>query len=176
MPKRILKRWMPDPAKLKNHQHLRLFGKWLNNASLWHLNRRSAAGAFAVGLFMAWIPLPCQMALAAGAAILLRVNLPVSVALVWLTNPLTMPPLFYAAYYCGSRLLGMPPVEFHLALDWESLVSVMETIGLPFLFGSAVLAIASSLLGYLLIQGLWRLSIQRRWARRRRQPANIALF
>jgi len=175
MPKRILKRWMPDPAKLKSHRHLSLFGKWLNDGNIWHLNRRSAAGAFAVGLFMAWIPVPCQMLLAAGAAIVLRVNLPVSVALVWLTNPLTMPPLFYFAYYCGSHLLGMPPVEFNLTLSWECVLGVMETIGLPFLFGSAVLAIVSSLLGYLIIQGLWRLSIQRRWARRR-HPANIGLF
>ncbi len=166
---------MPDPAKLQNHQHLRLFGRWLNNASLWHLNRRSAAGAFAVGLFMAWMPLPCQMLLAAGGAILLRVNLPVSVALVWLTNPLTIPPLFYFAYQCGSRLLGRPPVEFNLPQSFESLLGMMGSVGLPFLFGSVVLAIISSLLGYLLIRGLWRLSIQRRWARRR-QPAGSILF
>jgi ABC-type glycerol-3-phosphate transport system substrate-binding protein len=69
MPKRLIKRWLPDQDKLKEHKHLRLFGKLLLDASLWHLNRRSAAGAFAVGLFMAWIPLPCQMLLAAGGAI-----------------------------------------------------------------------------------------------------------
>lgn len=61
MPKRLIQRWLPDPATLKEHKHLRLFGKLLLDANLWHLNRRSAAGAFAVGLFMAWVPLPCQL-------------------------------------------------------------------------------------------------------------------
>ena len=107
MPKRLIKRWLPDQDKLKEHKHLRLFGKLLLDANLWHLNRRSAAGAFAVGLFMAWIPLPCQMLLAAGGAILFRVNLPLSVALVWLSNPVTMPPLFYGAYLVGCQLLAI---------------------------------------------------------------------
>ncbi|SIQ68664.1 DUF2062 domain-containing protein [Aeromonas hydrophila] len=48
MPKRLIQRWLPDPATLKEHKHLRLFGKLLLDANLWHLNRRSAAGAFAV--------------------------------------------------------------------------------------------------------------------------------
>ena len=73
------------------------------------------------------------MVLAAGLAILVRVNLPISVALVWVTNPLTMPPMFYFAYYVGVHLLGMPPVDFELSFSWEWLRSVMSTIGTPFL-------------------------------------------
>lgn len=157
---------MPDPAKLRESKQLSIFGKWLGNGNLWHLNRRSAAGAFAVGLFMAWIPVPFQMLLAAGAAILFRVNLPLSVALVWLTNPVTMPPMFYFAYYFGARVLGLPPVQFELNLSWDWLVTVMETIGKPFLLGCAMLSVISSLGGYLSIQLLWRISVQRRWAKR----------
>ncbi|MCE9969096.1 DUF2062 domain-containing protein, partial [Aeromonas salmonicida] len=89
MPKRIIKRWMPDQKTLKENKRLQLFGNLLLDNNLWHLNRRSAAGAFGVGLFMAWIPVPCQMLLAAGGAIACRVNLPLAVALVWLTNPIT---------------------------------------------------------------------------------------
>jgi len=166
MPKKFLKRWMPDPAKIKAQKNLRMFGRWLGDGNLWHLNRRSASGAFAVGLFMAWIPVPFQMALAAGAAILLRVNLPLSVAMVWLTNPVTMPPMFYFAYYFGARVLGMPPVDFEFNLSWEWLVTVMETIGKPFLLGCGMLAVICSLVGYLSIQLLWRISVQRRWAQR----------
>lgn len=164
--KELLTRWMPDPQTLRQHKHLRCFARWLDHPGLWHLNRRSAAGAIAVGLFMAWIPVPFQMMLAAGAAILWRVNLPISVATVWLTNPLTMPALFYMAYYVGRQLLGLPAVEFDPILSWEWLSSVMETIGKPFLLGCAVLAVCSSATGYLLIQAGWRYSVCRRYRQR----------
>ncbi|MGB1541119.1 MAG: DUF2062 domain-containing protein, partial [Cycloclasticus sp.] len=77
---------------------LKVFGPLIHNQNVWHLNRRSFAGAISVGLFIAFIPLPAQMLIAAAAAIALHVNLPVAVATVWVSNPITMPPLFYAAY------------------------------------------------------------------------------
>eukprot|EP00487_Bulimina_marginata_P007241 TRINITY_DN2794_c0_g1_i1.p1 TRINITY_DN2794_c0_g1~~TRINITY_DN2794_c0_g1_i1.p1 ORF type:complete len:100 (-),score=0.93 TRINITY_DN2794_c0_g1_i1:149-448(-) len=72
MPKNLIKKYLPDPDFIKEHKNLRIFGELLHNANLWHLNRRSAAGAFAVGIFMAFVPVPFQMLLAAGAAILLK--------------------------------------------------------------------------------------------------------
>ena len=171
MPKRLIKRWMPDQERLKEHKHLRLFGKLLLDANLWHLNRRSAAGAFAVGLFMAWIPLPCQMLLAAGGAILFRVNLPLSVALVWLSNPFTMPPLFYGAYLVGCQLLGHPAQHIDIQFTWEWLVSVFETLAPPLLLGSLVLALLSALMGYAFIRTFWRINTVRQWQKRKEARA-----
>lgn len=171
MPKRLIKRWLPDQDKLKEHKHLRLFGKLLLDANLWHLNRRSAAGAFAVGLFMAWIPLPCQMLLAAGGAILFRVNLPLSVALVWLSNPVTMPPLFYGAYLVGCQLLGHPAQHIDIQFTWEWLVSVFETLAPPLLLGSLVLALLSALMGYAFIRTFWRINTVRQWQKRKEARA-----
>mgnify|MGYP000054655200 FL=1 len=171
MPKEFLKRWMPAPETLRDHKHLRLFARWLGEPNLWQLNRRSAAGAFAVGLCIAWVPVPFQMVLAAGLAILFRVNLPISVALVWVTNPLTMPPMFYFAYYVGVHLLGIPPVDFEMSFSWDWLRTVMTTIGVPFLLGCAVMGCASSCLGYVSVRLLWRYSVIRK-NRRRRQRTN----
>ena len=171
MPKRLIKRWLPDQDKLKEHKHLRLFGKLLLDANLWHLNRRSAAGAFAVGLFMAWIPLPCQMLLAAGGAILFRVNLPLSVALVWLSNPFTMPPLFYGVYLVGCQLLGHPAQHIDIQFTWEWLVSVFETLAPPLLLGSLVLALLSALMGYAFIRTFWRINTIRQWQKRKEARA-----
>jgi uncharacterized protein (DUF2062 family) len=171
MPKRLIKRWLPDQDKLKEHKHLRLFGKLLLDANLWHLNRRSAAGAFAVGLFMAWIPLPCQMLLAAGGAILFRVNLPLSVALVWLSNPFTMPPLFYGAYLVGCQLLGHPAQHIEIQFTWAWLVSVFETLAPPLLLGSLVLALLSALMGYAFIRTFWRINTVRQWQKRKEARA-----
>jgi uncharacterized protein (DUF2062 family) len=82
-------------VEIKGHKNLSFLGEKLHDPNLWHLNRRSVSAAFAIGLFAAWIPTPGQMVIAAIIALYFRANLPISVALVWITNPLTMPPMFY---------------------------------------------------------------------------------
>lgn len=144
-----------------------MFGSLLNEPNLWHLNRRSAAGAFAVGLFCAFVPIPFQMVLAATLAILFRVNLPISVALVWITNPLTMAPIFYFAYRMGAWLLGQP-VQAELTLPtMEQFWNGLNSIWGPLLLGSFILSSVSAICGYLLIRGLWRLYVVRQWRNKR---------
>lgn len=162
MPKKFIKRYMPNHKVIREHKHLQIFGSLLHDPNLFHLNRRSVAGAFAVGLFFAWVPVPFQMVLAAAMAIYLRVNLPVSVALVWTSNPLTMPPLFYFAYRLGSWILGIPENKFHIELTFEWLSSGLAAVWQPFLLGCFVMGVGCSLLGYLGIRLLWRLSIIRK--------------
>ncbi|NOX92117.1 MAG: DUF2062 domain-containing protein, partial [Gammaproteobacteria bacterium] len=74
MPKRIIKRFMPNPQMIRNHKHLQFLGTLLHDPNIFHLNRRSVSGAFSVGLFMAFVPIPLQMIFAAIGAIVLRVN------------------------------------------------------------------------------------------------------
>ncbi len=166
MPRKLIKRLMPDHEVIKRQKALKVFGNVLYNPNLWCLNRRSASGAFAVGLFMAFVPLPSQMILAAGFAILMGVNLPLSVALVWISNPITMPVLFYFAYKIGALVLHVPPQPFHFELSKEYLVEQMSTIGPPFLLGCAICAVISAIIGYFGIRGLWRYSVVRRWQKR----------
>lgn len=169
MPRRLLQRIMPDPEQLKKNKHLRFLGNWLQEANLWHLNRRSAAGAFAVGLFMAFVPLPSQMVFAAAGAVIFRVNLPLSVALVWVSNPLTMPPLFYFCYRVGALVLQTPAEKFHFHLSWQWLLVTIEHIGPPFLLGCLICGLVSSLVGYIAISQLWKFSTIRRYQNRRKR-------
>jgi len=158
---------MPDARTIREHPSLRVLGELLHDPGLWHLNRRSVSGAFAVGLFCAWVPIPMQMLLAALLAIAFRVNLPLSSALVWITNPLTMPPLFYAAYRLGTWLLDQRPVplRFELSIDW--LGSRLAQIWEPFLLGCGVFAMASALLGFVLVRLFWRYQLIRRLQEKR---------
>ncbi len=159
MPKHFIKRFTPDRDTIKNHRHLRMFGDLLHEPNLWHMNRRSVSGAFAVGLFWAFVPMPFQMIGSAATAIATRVNLPISVALVWITNPITIPPMFYFTYVVGTWILGEPAkhIEFELSVEWmaESLSGIWQ----PLLLGSLLCGVISAILGYLLIRGLWRWNI-----------------
>lgn len=159
MPKKFLRKYLPDPHKITQSKSLRIFGKLLHEPNLWHMNRKSVSMAFLVGFFFMWVPLPSQMILAAGTAILLRCNLPISVALVWITNPLTMGPMFYAAYVLGNWMLGIPPnhIEFEASFEWIS--QEMEIIWQPFLLGCFTLGVSSATLGYTGIRLLWRLHV-----------------
>lgn len=166
MPKKIIKRLMPDHQTIKNNKHLRIFGDLLHNANLWHLNRRSVSKAFAVGLFFAFMPVPFQMVLAAGFAIIVHANLPLSIALVWITNPLTMPAIFYFCYLVGTWVIGAPAGEFAFEASWQWLVDSVSTIGPAFIIGCGVLATVFAILGYMTINSLWRFSVAKEWRKR----------
>ena len=172
MPKHLIRRITPNQETLRKHRHLQIFGKRLHDPNLWHINRRSSAGAFAVGLFMAFVPVPFQMVLAAGAAILLRVNLPLSVVLVWITNPLTIPPMFFFAYLVGTWVIGAPPNAEHFSFTLEWLKNGgLDGIWVPFLFGCLLCGMTSGVLGYAIIRALWRLHAVRQWEKRRLRRA-----
>lgn len=170
MPKKIIKRFMPDHKSIKENKYLKIFGSLLHNPHLWHMNRHSVAKAFAIGLFFAFIPVPFQMVLAAGVAILVHANLPISIALVWLTNPLTMPAIFYSCYIVGTWILGAPAQEFHFEASWQWVLDSLSTIGPTFLLGCGVLAIVFAVIGYFGIQGLWRYSVIKAWKNRQNRP------
>jgi len=167
MPKKIIKRYLPTPDKIKSIKSLEFLGDRLHEPNLWHLNRRSVSLAFAVGLFFAWIPTPTQMAMAAAGALYFGANLPISVALVWVTNPITMPPLFYFAYRVGIWALEKPHFDGDFSV--ETVFSSMADIGGPFLFGCLLVGLSCSLLGYLLVRLYWRYHIVSQWAIRARK-------
>lgn len=163
MPRRIIKRFLPDHEKIRDHKHLKILGPLLHDPNLLHLNRRSVSGAFAVGLFFAWVPVPFQMLLSALVAIAIRVNLPISVALVWVTNPLTMPPMFYFAYKIGAWTLGHPSSNVKFELTWEWLGQSLGDIWQPFLLGCFIVGVVSSVLGYFIIDRFWRAHVLHSW-------------
>jgi len=169
MPKRLVKRFTPDHETIRNHKYLSIFGSLLHDPNLWHMNRRSVAGAFAVGLFWAFIPIPFQMVAAAATAIPARVNLPISVALVWITNPVTMPPMFYGTYLVGTWVLGdsLDTNNFEPTMEW--LTNSMSQIWLPLYLGSVICALIAGAIGYFTIRGLWRLQIAKQWTSRKQR-------
>ncbi len=167
MPRKLLKRLLPDTEYLRRHKHLRHFGELLQNHSLWRLNRRSVSGGVAVGLFVALLPVPFQMIIAAAMAIMTSVNLPISVALVFITNPLTMGPVFYFAYRVGAALLGLHPRLEDFQGPLEHILGSMLHIWKPLLLGSLLVGVLLGATGWAVVRLVWRWHVvSRRWPNR----------
>ncbi|NWN81422.1 MAG: DUF2062 domain-containing protein [Halomonas sp.] len=168
MPRRLLQRYMPHPDALRRQRSLRFMGGLIGDPALWILGRRSVANAFSVGLFSAMLPIPLQMAVAAGGAWVARCNLPLSVGLVWVTNPLTMPLIFYANYRLGAWLMNVPARDApeHLSPRWiaERLGDILPALTL----GSVVTAVALAIVSNLAVRLLWRWQVSRNWKKRQR--------
>ncbi|MBK8181888.1 MAG: DUF2062 domain-containing protein [Candidatus Competibacteraceae bacterium] len=166
--KQFLRRYLPDSHRLRTHKHLQFLGACLHDPQLWHFNRRSTVKGLAVGAFYAFVPVPWQSLLAAITAAWLRFNLPVAVAMVWISNPLTIPPIMVINYRFGAWLLGKPPRDwtFEPSLDW--LLSQAGDLGLPLLAGSMAVAVLAGIGTFAVAHLIWRWRIVRRFRRRRR--------
>lgn len=181
MPRKHFRKYLPDHASVREHRHLQWARPLLKHPNLWHLNRHSVAGGVAAGMIGGLIPGPIQMLTAAILAIIFRVNLPVAVATTLLTNPLTWPFIFVAAYEIGRWVMGeggghmtefafawgeQPWTEFFPEF-WRWLWSLGET----FLIGNLILAAALAVLGYFAVQLGWWLYLLRYLRKRKsRKP------
>jgi len=164
MPRDFFKRHLPDRHTLTETSQFRPIRRFLGNPYLWHLNRRSVSGAVAVGLFSAYLPMPLETLVAAGLALVFRVNLPLSVALVWISNPLTWIPMYGAGYLLGAWLLNEPFVSFdEMTVQW-----LLEQ-AVPLWLGCILLGLLFALLGFVATRILWRYLTIRTWQRRRRR-------
>lgn len=158
---------MPTRQKIVASRYLGFFGRLLQDPRLWHLNRRSVAGGAATGLFCMFNPPLGQMLLAAAVAIRLRVSLPIAVGLVWLTNPLTMPPIYYLSYRLGAELLGRTPMAFRAEfwLDPHNWLAILA----PLLLGNLIFGSLCALVGYFAVQAVWRWRLLRQIRERRQR-------
>ena len=183
MPRKFFRKVMPDVDKVREVKALSMFGDTLFHPALWHLNRRSAAGGVAVGMFCGLIPGPLQMLGAAVVCVLVRVNLPLALATTLYTNPITIVPLYLLAYEIGGFVLGARGFSKPPALpewQWAHMISSMDamgrwmmSLGAPLALGLLLLASMLAALGYLTVRGLWSVYLRRAWhARRQRSRAS----
>lgn len=166
MPRKFLKRYLPDHRQLNGAWYLRPFSALLHDPALLYPNRRSASRAFALGLFWAFIPVPFQMAGSALMALWLRVNLPIAIATVWITNPLTMGPIFYAEFRLGAWLMDTPPTGFRFELSFDWIVGGLIHIWQPMLLGTLIFSVVSSIVGYIVLNWVWMQSVMRSYTAR----------
>jgi len=123
------------------------------------INRKSISLGILIGLFWGFIPMPMQMLAVLAMTPFFKFNVPIAISMVWLSNPLTMPFMYYMEYQTGNFLLGKEGLEgMEITLDWFS--SNWDDIIVPLYVGTIPYSIFVSSLIYLIINRLWIISIQ----------------
>lgn len=171
----LLRRLLPNHETVHTNRWLQPFANTLLHPRLWHLNRHSVAGAVAVGLACGLIPGPFQMLGAAIACVLFRVNLPLALVTTLYSNPVTIVPLYMAAYAYGAVVSGTDPGGFVRPpemdgmgfFEWAAaLLPWLGELGKPLAVGLVLLAGTLALLGYFTVRAAWRVHLLRAWRAR----------
>jgi uncharacterized protein (DUF2062 family) len=146
---------------------------------------RAIAGGLGLGMFIAFTPtVGIQIILAVFAATMLGLNRPAAIIPVWITNPLTVAPIYLFNYWIGIQIWGGPPVSevsgtfydlgrtltsFHL---WEIKDQLLITMNMgwnilvPLLIGSIIVGIVTGVVTYVVTLKLLFLLFRRRAQKR----------
>ena len=152
MPRAKLKKFLPTHKKIKEIKVLKVFGKLLNKREIWSLSRKKVLGGVFIGVFVAFIPMPLQMVLVAFLAIIFKVNFPITLPLVWITNPLTMPFIYYFEYEIGNLVLNIKnPISF----SFETMNENISEIALSLYVGTAIVSTVSAFASVFILNFLW---------------------
>jgi len=170
--KRWLKKWLPNRETIHREKRLRWLASWMRrHPYLWCLNRRTVARGVAAGLLAGFIPLPIQILSAAIFAFLFRGNFPIAFITTLITNPFTFIPITILIYKVGvfitqgNGVNGMPQIdelEFHwenITLIWQETFRWLMALGKSYFVGLAAVSIGSSVIGYFLVDMIWRMYI-----------------
>lgn len=147
---------------------------------------KAIAGGFALGTFIAFTPtLGAQIILAIFFATLFNYNRPAAIVPVWITNPVTVAPIFTANYWIGQKIWGGPMVSevsglfIQLGITtakldiWESKELFLAVLNLgpgliiPLCIGSLIVSTATAVIVYFPILQLLRFLSERKRQRRK---------
>ncbi len=167
---------MPTRESLEGNRWLRPIAHRVLAPELWRFTRRSVPRGVALGMVTGIMFPVAQILLSAALALPFRANIPVAALTTFLTNPLTTPPLWVAAYWVGRKVLHLDasvpgaPIATHVANDsW--LTWLLAEAGPATVTGLVTITIVAAVLGYILSAVGWRMWIARKWRKRIRERA-----
>ena len=141
-----LKKYSPK----RENVNLGWLNKHLHDPLLWKWNKQTIAKAFAIGLFCAFMPIPLHTLLAALLAVVFSSNILLSIALVWVNNPITMVPIYYYIYKLGSYIIGME-LDPNFVFTLEYILENLTTTTVALWVGGLIISPIAAILGYIAI-------------------------
>ena len=175
-PKKFLRRYFDGRDTSASLRKFGWLGEGIHSRELRHFSRKSVAGGVSLGFFLAFIPIPIQMLLAVPASVMAKVNLPVTMLALWISNPLTMAPLLIFAYKVGAWMTNQSGALSTLAFEptFSGLAEKLNEIWWPLSVGCLMCGIGAAIIGNYLVRWLWLLFLLRskRKNRQRRNTGN----
>ena len=166
-----LTRHIPTRETIHHYRLLRPFAHHLSHPSLWRMTRRSVPRG--VGLFVAVIIPFMHTVIAAILAIPARANVAIAALFTLVVNPLTIPPLYYAAYRIGSwelhhdAVLVNPADAERFSSELSRLLFWIHQASGSIAVGVLTIAAAAAIVGYVVASLTWRSWSRSRWRQRR---------
>jgi len=123
-------------------------------------NRKSISRGVYLGLFIGFIPMPMQILTIILFTPIFKFNVPIAISMVLLSNPITMPFMYYMEYQTGIYLLDIGELSnIELTVDW--FINNWDEIVFPLYIGTIPYSIFLSTLIYYIINILWILSVRK---------------
>jgi uncharacterized protein len=169
--RRWLERVTPNRHALEKHWCLKHVAILFPDRGCWTFNRSGVTRAFALGLFIAFIPptplLPVHVLVCALLGVYWRLNLPVLFATVFVSNPFTWLPQVAGSIWVGAKLMGLDLMPFLHAISHHTFWADVHELWAPLLLGALVLGSLAAASGYVLAQCVWRARVIYQLRRRR---------
>jgi uncharacterized protein len=174
-----LRRWLRqlEPRVLAEFERpgLAWLKPWLDQHDVFSFTRHPLAKGVAFGLFCGLIPGPLQIVGATLMCIVFRGNIIAAVVATFYTNPVTIIPLYIAAFHLGDAVLpgvyDLPAWTGGEGGDgfFTALAAWVKAMGWPLVVGLPTLAAMIAATGYALIQFIWLRPVVRRAKRMQRR-------
>ncbi|MEO8547628.1 MAG: DUF2062 domain-containing protein [Sphingomicrobium sp.] len=178
---RWLRRHIPTRDTVHRHRVLKPFARPLSNPALWRMTHRSVPRAVALGLGVGVIIPFMHVIVAALLAIPIRANVAIAAACTLVVNPLTIPPMYYAAYRIGSWELRhdsavmIPGAAEQVSGELSRFLFWINHASGPIALGIVTIALVAAVLGYGVSAIVWRVWLGSKW-RERRHARRVARY
>ena len=173
---------MQDTPKAKKNRNLLIR---LRPVLRWIISLRSSpraiAGGLAIGTFIAFTPtVGVQIILAVIVATCFSMNRAASMIPVWITNPITVAPIYTLNYWIGLKVWDGPPLSevsglfidigktmaklefWNIKDQFLAIVHIGKEILIPLLIGSIAIGLVSGILVFVLTLKLLSVFLTRR--------------
>ncbi len=166
---------LPRREDMAKSRWIRPFAHRVLRPELWRFTRRSVPRGVALGALVGIIIPFAQILFAAILALPFRANVPVAALTTFITNPLTTPLVWIAAYEIGSFILRVDAMTYGRPIgtavrttDVGNMMQWLTGAASITAFGLIVLGVVTASVLYVVTAFGWRWFIGDKWRRKRR--------